>query len=386
MVVGILNSYDRFGAFAISPLFWNIAIIAVLVGLAPAFPEGDEIYAYAVGDPRRHRRPARDPRLRPAQHAVPAASRLRLALEGGSPGPAADAAGDDQPRADQLQLLDQQLLRHADRRPDRRPAAPRRRSTRRSASTCSRRGSSRSPSRRSSSRPSPASRLAGSSRTCVRTMSNGMRQIVLLLVPAAAAILVLSEPMIRLIYERGEFDASQTELVATALFWFAFSLPFNGLFLLLTRTFFSLQRPWLPTGISLAQPARYGGRRPRALPRVRGRGHRRRDGDRDRGERRRRGDRPARQLGGLDLRRFGSTTSRVAIASAMLAGVCLRGLVGARRVRSAAASAASSSRWAVALAAGGAVYAAAVYAMRVPEARQIMRLMPGRSRAANEEE
>src|SRR5687767_3303603 len=84
-----------------------------------------------------------------------------------------------------------------------------------------------------------------------RTMANGMRQIVFLLVPAAAAILVLSEPMIRLVYERGEFDASQTELVATALFWFAFSLPFNGMFLLLTRTFFSLQRPWLPTTISL---------------------------------------------------------------------------------------------------------------------------------------
>ena len=28
VVVGILNSYDRFGAFAISPLFWNLTIIA----------------------------------------------------------------------------------------------------------------------------------------------------------------------------------------------------------------------------------------------------------------------------------------------------------------------------------------------------------------------
>jgi putative peptidoglycan lipid II flippase len=82
------------------------------------------------------------------------------------------------------------------------------------------------------------------------TMANAMRQIMLLLLPAAAAILVLSEPMTRLVYERGEFDASQTELVATALFWFAFSLPFNGLFLLLTRTFFSLQRPWVPTWIA----------------------------------------------------------------------------------------------------------------------------------------
>ena len=40
------------------------------------------------------------------------------------------------------------------------------------------------------------------------------------------------------------------QVVANALFWFAFSLPFNGLFLLLTRTFFSLQRPWVPTAIS----------------------------------------------------------------------------------------------------------------------------------------
>ena len=38
LVVGVLNSYDRFAMFAIAPFFWNVAIIAVLVGLAPAFP------------------------------------------------------------------------------------------------------------------------------------------------------------------------------------------------------------------------------------------------------------------------------------------------------------------------------------------------------------
>ena len=49
IVVGVLNSYNRFGVFAIAPFFWNVAIVAVLVGLAPAFPSGDEIYAYAIG-------------------------------------------------------------------------------------------------------------------------------------------------------------------------------------------------------------------------------------------------------------------------------------------------------------------------------------------------
>src|SRR5262249_22484673 len=49
VVVGILNSYDRFGAFAISPLFWNLTIIAVVVALAPAFHGQNRIYAYAIG-------------------------------------------------------------------------------------------------------------------------------------------------------------------------------------------------------------------------------------------------------------------------------------------------------------------------------------------------
>jgi len=63
---------------------------------------------------------------------------------------------------------------------------------------------------------------------------------------------VLAEPITRLVYERGEFDATSTDIVAEALFWFSFSMPFAGVNLLLTRTFFSLQRPWLPTGLGAA--------------------------------------------------------------------------------------------------------------------------------------
>ena len=69
-MVGILNSYDRFGAFAISPLFWNVAIIVVLVGLAPAFPEDDEIYAYAIGVLVGTVVQLAIPALGPAQHAL----------------------------------------------------------------------------------------------------------------------------------------------------------------------------------------------------------------------------------------------------------------------------------------------------------------------------
>jgi putative peptidoglycan lipid II flippase len=80
--------------------------------------------------------------------------------------------------------------------------------------------------------------------------ANGMRQIFLMLIPAAAATLALATPITRLIYEHGRFGPHSTELVSTALFWFSFSLPFSGVNLLLTRTFFSLQRPWITTGLA----------------------------------------------------------------------------------------------------------------------------------------
>jgi len=83
-----------------------------------------------------------------------------------------------------------------------------------------------------------------------RTMGAGLRQIFLLLVPAAVFSAVLAEPIVQLLYERGEFGARSTDTVALALFWFSFSLPFAGANLLLTRTFFSLQEPWLPTKLA----------------------------------------------------------------------------------------------------------------------------------------
>src|ERR1700760_2226544 len=48
IVVGILNSYDRFGAFAISPFFWNVAIIVALVVLTPLLAPQNHIYAAAI--------------------------------------------------------------------------------------------------------------------------------------------------------------------------------------------------------------------------------------------------------------------------------------------------------------------------------------------------
>jgi len=244
IVVGILNSYDRFGAFAISPLFWNLTIIAALVAIEPLFSGQDRIYAYAIaillGTLVQLLIPGFDLRNTPFRFSLsfdwrhPGVRRVLVLMLpvtislglinfnlvinsffGTFVSDQAPAAIDKAFRIYQLPqgvfsvavatVLFPTLTRFASR---------------------------------------------GETDNLRATMANGMRQILFVLIPAAAAVLVLSEPMIRLVYERGEFGPGDTEVVTTALFWFAFSLPTNGLFLLLTRTFFGLQRPWIPTAIA----------------------------------------------------------------------------------------------------------------------------------------
>jgi putative peptidoglycan lipid II flippase len=367
VVVGILNSYDRFGAFAVAPLFWNLTIIGVLVGLAPAFEGQDRIYAYAIGilagtlvqllipvfdlrnTPFRFRL-SFDWRNRDLRRVLllmlPVTISLGLinfnlvinSLFGSLVSDQAPAAID---KAFRIYQLPQGIFSVA------------------IATVLF---------------PTLARFAARGDHDDLRaTMANGMRQILFILIPAAAAVLVLSEPMIRLVYQRGEFTADQTELVATALFWFAFSLPTNGLFLLLTRTFFSLQRPWLPTAIAagnlavtaLAALALYdlgvGGivaataiataasvvAQAVILRRV---------------------------LDGLELGRLADATARIVLASAALAAASLgvwelldealgRGLGG------------QLASLGTALGLGGLVYLGAARLLRIAELEQVMRLL-----------
>jgi putative peptidoglycan lipid II flippase len=83
-----------------------------------------------------------------------------------------------------------------------------------------------------------------------RTMGNGVRQICLWLIPSAVIMAVLAEPITRLVYERGAFGAEATDLTSTAMLWWSIALPFQGVSLLLSRTFFSLQRPWATTALA----------------------------------------------------------------------------------------------------------------------------------------
>ena len=83
------------------------------------------------------------------------------------------------------------------------------------------------------------------------TVATGLRLITFFLLPASAAAAVLATPIVRLLYQRGAFHASQTPIVAACLAAFALGLTFNGTMLMLNRGFFSLQSPWIPTWVAV---------------------------------------------------------------------------------------------------------------------------------------
>jgi putative peptidoglycan lipid II flippase len=244
LLVGILNAYDHFSVPAFSPVVWNLVILGFLVFARGAFEGDDELYAYAIGVlvgtvvqlamavPVLNRLgfrltlaiDLRDPRLKQVLLLMlPVTIGLGLInfnlLINSTLG---SAVSEQAPRAIdaafRVYMLPQGLFSVA-----------------------------------IATVLFPAlSRLAArGDRDGLRSlMATGTRQVLLLLIPAAACTLVLAEPITQLIYEHGEFGPADTDRVASALLWFSLSLPFSGVNLLLTRTFFSLRRPWIPTAIA----------------------------------------------------------------------------------------------------------------------------------------
>jgi putative peptidoglycan lipid II flippase len=370
LVVGVLNSFDKFAVPAIAPLFWNLTIIATLIVLTPRFEGDDRIYAYAIGVllgtvvqlmlplPWLRRtgfrlvRNAnwRDERVgRVLKLMFPVTIGLglinfNLSVDSIFATLISDEAPAAIDKAFRVYMLPQGVFAVA-----------------------------------LATVVFPTlSRLAarGDLDGLRQTVGAGNRQMLFLLVPAAALLLVLSEPITRVLYQRGEFDSAQTDLVAEALLFFSLSLPFAGVNLILIRAFFSLQRPWMPTMIALGNLAVNAGLdallyKPMGI-----------------------GGIPLSTaivsllttillaavlrtlMGGLDTRRTLSSAIRIAVAGALTAGVALA-------VRLALDASVSDSFWAqftviaVAGSAGIAAYAAAVWALRVHEARTVWGLVQG---------
>jgi putative peptidoglycan lipid II flippase len=240
LFVGILQSYDHFGVAAVAPAVWNVVIVVGLVALHPHFG----IYGYAiawllatvvqflmiaVALKGIDFRPSfsldwHDPRVRQVMILfVPVTVSIGIinidsflnATLGTLVSPHASIAIND---AFRLYMLPQGIFSVA--------------VTTVLFPTLT---------RMAIRRDAPGMR---------RTIGNGVRQINLLLIPSAALMAVLATPIVRLVYERGAFTGYSTHIVSIALLWFAFSLPFSGVNLLFTRTFFALKRPWIPTKLA----------------------------------------------------------------------------------------------------------------------------------------
>lgn len=248
LLVGVLQSYEHFTIPAIAPAVWNLVIIVLVIVLRPHFPggyeEGNELHAYAIAvlvatviqlgmafaalgriDFRLQLHVDwRDPRVRQVlMLMLPVTIGLGIVnLDQLINSAFGSLVNREAPRAIEnafrIYMLPQGIFSVA-------------------VATVLFPTLSRMAARRDAS-------------AMRRAIGAGMRQINLLLIPSAAFILVLSTPIVRLLFERGHFNARSTELVSIALFWFAFSLPFGGINLLLTRAFFAVQRPWIPTGLA----------------------------------------------------------------------------------------------------------------------------------------
>jgi len=87
------------------------------------------------------------------------------------------------------------------------------------------------------------------------TFNRALGQVIVLSVPASAGLMVIGEPIIRLLFERGAFDARATHWVAFALAWLALGLPAHTALELVTRAFYAMKdslRPALAAVFSVA--------------------------------------------------------------------------------------------------------------------------------------
>ncbi|MBI5374625.1 MAG: murein biosynthesis integral membrane protein MurJ [Candidatus Schekmanbacteria bacterium] len=78
------------------------------------------------------------------------------------------------------------------------------------------------------------------------TLETGIGQIFYLTVPCACIFFVLANPVVGLVFERGNFTSDDTVFVAKALIFFSIGLPFSSANTLLNRGFYSLKNNWTP--------------------------------------------------------------------------------------------------------------------------------------------
>ncbi|MFQ5792476.1 MAG: murein biosynthesis integral membrane protein MurJ, partial [Acidobacteriota bacterium] len=83
------------------------------------------------------------------------------------------------------------------------------------------------------------------------TFSHATRLVLLFTVPASVGLIVLAEPIVRLVFERGRFQPYDTEQVAAALVFYSLGLFSYALVKIVTDGFYALQDLRAPLVVSL---------------------------------------------------------------------------------------------------------------------------------------
>ena len=83
------------------------------------------------------------------------------------------------------------------------------------------------------------------------TLSSSMNLVFLMTLPSACGLIVLGEPIIRLIYERGKFDATATSMTAVALVGYSIGLTGYAAIKILSPAFYALNDAKTPMIIAI---------------------------------------------------------------------------------------------------------------------------------------
>ncbi len=92
----------------------------------------------------------------------------------------------------------------------------------------------------------------GDHEAAARTLRQGLRFALFLTLPATVGLMVLREPIVRLIYERGRFAAEDTRQVAAALLVYALGLCALTAVKVVAPAFYAAGEPRVPLAASLA--------------------------------------------------------------------------------------------------------------------------------------
>ncbi len=84
------------------------------------------------------------------------------------------------------------------------------------------------------------------------SLGASLRGVLLLSIPATFGLIILREPIISMLFERGEFDMQSTEMVAWALLWYTLGLVGHSLVEITSRAFYALHDTKTPVIVGTA--------------------------------------------------------------------------------------------------------------------------------------